>query len=351
MVNKYNYDVSANKILNRIKSLLANGTPSPLQKEWIVNGFGGLKWNVNETNVIDFDKGLDYLAKEQIVFLKAEGIILNYKEKEGKNLNDQPRKIFISHSSQDIEYVKLIIKFLKEIGITANRIHCSSLEPYGVPADGDIFEWMKAGLTSDVQVIYILSDNFYSSPYCMCEMGATWVQAKSYIPIIIPPFNFDDIKGVIPLSKKAYKINDNTGLTGIKRTLEKNFNLEPIDVNIWMSFLEDYKLAVEKLIDESINKESIEATEGATTELETIEGQSFGVQQVFLDGKRFVNCTFDGSELVYKGEKAFSLESNRFETFPRIAFYGHAGITLNALKAMQKDEGVFREMVLKALQD
>lgn len=350
MVNKYNYDVSANKILNRMKSLLANGTPSPLQKEWIVNGFGGLKWNINETNVIDFDKGLDYLAMEQIISLKTEGIVLNYKEKEGKNLNDQPRKIFISHSSHDREYVKLIIKFLREIGITADQIHCSSLEPYGVPADGDIFEWMKDGLTSDVQVIYILSDNFYSSPYCMCEMGATWVQAKSYIPIIIPPFNFDDIKGVIPLSKKAYKINDNTGLTGIKRTLEQNFNLNPIDVNIWMSFLEDYKSAVEKLIEESINKKSIESTEGAKKELEIIEGQRFGVQQVFLDGKRFLNCTFDGSELVYKGEKGFSLESSHFETPPRIAFTGYAGTTLNVLKAMQNEE-VFRDMILKTLQD
>jgi len=35
--------------------------------------------------------------------------------------------------------------------------------------------------------------------------------------------------------------------------------------------------------------------------LQTIKGESFGVQRIFVDGKRFVNCKFSKTELVYTG--------------------------------------------------
>lgn len=72
-------------------------------------------------------------------------------------------------------------------------------------------------------------------------------------------------------------------------------------------------------------------------ELETVEGKNFGVQQIEMDGKRFVNCTFDGSELVFRGTDGFSLEGNRFKTPPRIAFQDYAGNTLAVMKALNQD--------------
>ncbi|WP_145146576.1 hypothetical protein [Paenibacillus xylanexedens] len=70
--------------------------------------------------------------------------------------------------------------------------------------------------------------------------------------------------------------------------------------------------------------------------LVTIEGEFFGVQQVNLDGKRFVNCKFDGTELIYNGEEVFSLEKNEFISPPRISFRSHAGDTLAVLEALHK---------------
>jgi hypothetical protein len=67
-------------------------------------------------------------------------------------------------------------------------------------------------------------------------------------------------------------------------------------------------------------------------ELETIEGKKFGVQPIEVDGKRFVNCEFDGSELVFRGENVFSLESNRFNQIPRFRFEGKAANTVSVLK-------------------
>lgn len=78
----------------------------------------------------------------------------------------------------------------------------------------------------------------------------------------------------------------------------------------------------------------------------TVEGEKFGVQQIVVDGKRFVNCEFDGTELVFKGEQAFSLEGNRFISPPRIAFTEHAGDTVAVLKAFY-NTSEFRPYVAK----
>lgn len=41
MIEKYTVEVSAGKIVERIKYLVRQGVPSSLRKEWVVNGFGG----------------------------------------------------------------------------------------------------------------------------------------------------------------------------------------------------------------------------------------------------------------------------------------------------------------------
>ncbi len=42
------------------------------------------------------------------------------------------------------------------------------------------------------------------------------------------------------------------------------------------------------------------AIEDRPKRLRTIEGESFGVQRIILDGKRFVNCKFENTELVFR---------------------------------------------------
>jgi len=73
-------------------------------------------------------------------------------------------------------------------------------------------------------------------------------------------------------------------------------------------------------------------------ELETIDGVSFGVQRVQIDGKRFTNCTFHGSELLYKGEAGCELTNNKFIDF-HITFDGPAGATIATLRNMYQNPG------------
>jgi hypothetical protein len=77
--------------------------------------------------------------------------------------------------------------------------------------------------------------------------------------------------------------------------------------------------------------------------IKNIANTSFGVERVILDGKHFANCIFNGSELVFKGEKPFSFSKNELSRV-RIKFESNAALTTEALSAMYADNG-FRPII------
>jgi hypothetical protein len=133
-------------------------------------------------------------------------------------------KVFISHASKDAEIVEEIIELLEAIGVESNQIFCTSFEGYGIELGENFLDAIKNELSSDSMVLFVLSKHFYSSPVCMCEMGAAWVLSKEHIPLVVPPFNYSDIKGVLPLTQ-GMVLTDAMKLNSFKEKIEKTFNI------------------------------------------------------------------------------------------------------------------------------
>lgn len=143
------------------------------------------------------------------------------------------KKVFISHSSQDSEIVGELIEIIEAAGLVSDKIFCTSYDGYGIPPGADFLSAIKQELSADSLVIFVLSENFYSSPISLCEMGATWVLTKEHIPILIPPTDYEDIKGVIPLTQ-GMKINEPLKLNLLKEKIENLFQLEnPVNQSVW----------------------------------------------------------------------------------------------------------------------
>ncbi|EPR69187.1 toll/interleukin-1 receptor domain-containing protein [Cyclobacterium qasimii] len=141
-------------------------------------------------------------------------------------------KIFISHSKKDKDIVDEIIDGLLLIGVEPKQIFCTSIAGYGIELGEDFLERIKNELNGEVLVIFVLTENYYSSPVCLCEMGATWVQTKYHIPCVVAPFSFEDIKGVIP-NTQGLKITDKFGWNSLKTKLEEKLEIEPKQSSIW----------------------------------------------------------------------------------------------------------------------
>ncbi len=163
-----------------------------------------------------------------------------------RELNEM-KEIFISHSSKDRKYVEHIITIFESIGVPSNNIFCSSFEGYGVALGDDFLSTIKEKLDANVLVIFILSQNFYSSPVCLCEMGATWIKTNTHIPILIPPFDFKDVKGVIPTTN-GMKINEKLKYNSLKDSVEKFFQLQPVNSSIWERKRDNSLKELEKLL-------------------------------------------------------------------------------------------------------
>ncbi len=134
-------------------------------------------------------------------------------------------RLFISHSSKDLEYVEILVDLLESLGLSGDRIFCTSLEGYGIGLGEDFLDTIRDELRADTLVVFLLSKNFFDSPVCLCEMGATWVQTKEHIPILIPPFGFADVKGVIPTTQ-GFKINEPMKLNLLKEKIESTFGFK-----------------------------------------------------------------------------------------------------------------------------
>ena len=97
--------------------------------------------------------------------------------------------IFISHSSKDKKYGDALVQLLQDIGISPNDIIFTSNSGYGIPKGQNIFKWLKNRLKEKSFIIYLLSDNYYSSIACLNEMGAAWIIENDHLVMFASGFN------------------------------------------------------------------------------------------------------------------------------------------------------------------
>ncbi len=117
-------------------------------------------------------------------------------------------KIFISHSSKDKRQVELIVKLLKEMGLNSNMIFCSSVPGYDIGLNQDIFQTLLNMFNEhDLYMIFVHSNNYYESAVSLNEMGAAWVLKTKYCSILLPKFEFSNMRGVVNSNKISIKLD------------------------------------------------------------------------------------------------------------------------------------------------
>lgn len=158
---------------------------------------------------------------------------------EKKMAEDKKIQLFISHSSEDIKYIDCFVKFLEELGFDDENMFCSSVDGYGIPWGADIYDYLEKKFTNpnnELVVLFMLSNNYYASPACLNEMGAAWVLKKDYRSILLPGFEFEEIKGAIDPRKVAIRLDDKKlrmKLNDVKKQLSELFGLDGVKDTKW----------------------------------------------------------------------------------------------------------------------
>ena len=145
--------------------------------------------------------------------------------------------VFISHSSNDKDFVDALVNLLDDMGFTKETLFCSSVREYGIPLSGDIFETIRGlFLEHDLYVIFIHSPRFYGSAVSLNEMGAAWVLKTDFCSFLTNDMDYPKMKGVVNDAKLSIKVDDKEApklLNDLYKHLSTVFSLQEMGVNKW----------------------------------------------------------------------------------------------------------------------
>ncbi len=142
------------------------------------------------------------------------------------------RKVFISHAVADKDLAAAFEELLENgIGLKHTEIFCTSLEGQGIPPGRDFKSFIKEELHGAEVVIALITANYYASVFCNCELGATWIESKEFIPILVEPIDFNDLRGTLT-GTQCLRMKDPSSLHEVYDKL-KHLVPEPVPVTKW----------------------------------------------------------------------------------------------------------------------
>lgn len=94
-------------------------------------------------------------------------------------------KIFVSHSSMNKEIAKCFVDFLQMgMGIAREEIFCTSY-PNALPTGEEFIKKIKEELEDCEAVIFLVTDQYLKSQFCLAELGAAWGLGKKIYPLLL----------------------------------------------------------------------------------------------------------------------------------------------------------------------
>lgn len=233
-------------------------------------------------------------------------------------------KVFISHASKDSEYVKVFVNLLEDIGLSEDEIVCSSISGYGIPLGEDIYDWLSSQFQEyNLHIIFMLSNNYYQSIACLNEMGAAWVLKQKYDTVLLPNFDFVQIKGAINPNKIGIKLDSsveelNHRLNELKDNLIEEFGLRAISATKWErhrnEFVENTTNITPKVTEEN-EQEAVEETQTTLSKdagiLLVYAASSSNGEVTML--KSITGLSVCGGNWNFVGEDATAREESRWE--------------------------------------
>lgn len=145
--------------------------------------------------------------------------------------------VFISHSSNDKEFVEALVTLLESMGFDNTNLFCSSVPDYWIGLSQDIFESLrKLFHDHELYVIFVQSPRYFDSPVSLNEMGAAWVLKNDYCSILTKDMTREQMRGVVNGSTIFIKVDALEAparMNELRKKLTEMFNLGPMSDTTW----------------------------------------------------------------------------------------------------------------------
>ena len=169
-------------------------------------------------------------------------------------------RVFISHAEADGPLVRAFVDLLQTgLDISRKQIFCSSIEGMKIRPGKSFVEYIRGQLTDADYVVMIITPAYYESAFCMCELGATWVQGKDAYPLLVPPIGYDNLKAVLH-GVQSGKLNDEQALNELNDRLTELGIASPASGR-WESKRDEFLLALPGILKQLPGRSTVPASE------------------------------------------------------------------------------------------
>jgi len=171
----------------------------------------------------------------------------------------QKKKIFISHSSQNAEIAEQLTSLLRNMGISSNQIFCSSVLGQGIDNGEKLNDTIHTSLENAKVIIYILSDSFIKSSYCMEELGVGWFRAsnrktKCYY-LRVPDFEMHELHGFVNSKIDIFSIiNEFADTILLIENIANVMSLKNQKASVFSSYAKTFISAIKKECEKAIEE-------------------------------------------------------------------------------------------------
>ena len=117
------------------------------------------------------------------------------------------KKVFISHSSIDDKLINIFIEFLNNVGISNDDIFCTSISG-SLEGGKNFVKQIKDNVKGSKMVIFLMSERFFLSYFCLAELGAAWALNQNILPVIVPPISIEEYNNTPLIGVQALNLSN-----------------------------------------------------------------------------------------------------------------------------------------------
>lgn len=136
-------------------------------------------------------------------------------------------RLFISHSSQDHELVRLLLTLLRSaLPLPATQVRCTSIDGYRLPGGANTDEELKIEVYGADVFLGVISAQSIRSLYVIFELGARWGAGKPLIPLLAPGVDGSVLGGPL-MGINALRADNRAQLQQLVTDIAQKFQLDP----------------------------------------------------------------------------------------------------------------------------
>lgn len=199
----------------------------------------------------------DTISSSYKVLMRKTGEMNKYDVVE---LTTKAPMVFISHSSEDKDFVDALVDLLEAIGLDNSNLFCSSVPDYWIGLSQDIFESLRKLFQEyELYVIFVQSPRYYKSPVSLNEMGAAWVLKNDCCSLLTKDMTREQMRGVVNGGTIYIKVDSGDAsarMNELKERLSKRFGLAGISTTTWERKRDSFLRAVNAIKYENVEHDS-----------------------------------------------------------------------------------------------